>query len=159
MPGISPDSGWLLLSEHPLKELFGQRCCWAPHLFCRLEHAIDGTGMHTQSCVGIVMSHLEILKVFHPIGHTNFKDWQPSFMAEKTPLFKHLLVVLLGSFCSGVNDIPGNFFSDTIMGTDGNVSLQEANCMLLMTFEIAFLVVAFHGSHWDGLNLLSGSIC
>ena len=57
-------------------------------------------------------------------------------MAERPPLFKYLLVVMLGSFCQGVSDHPGNFLSDAILGTDGNVSFKAVNWMLFMTFGI-----------------------
>ena len=79
-------------------------------------------------------------------------------MAERTPLFKHPLVVLFDSFYPGFCDSPGNFFSDAIPGTDGHVSLQAVNCMLFMTFRIGSLVVAFHRSHWDGQRCLSVSV-
>ena len=52
--------------------------------------------MDSQSHVGILMIHFEVVKVFHHVAHTNFKDWYLPLMAEGTPLFKHLLVVLLG---------------------------------------------------------------
>ena len=79
-------------------------------------------------------------------------------MAERTPLFKHPLVVLLGPFCPGVSDLPGNVFSDATLGTDGDVSLHAVNWMLFMTFGIVSLVVTFHRSHYDDLNLLGGFI-
>ena len=78
-------------------------------------------------------------------------------MAERTPLVKHLLVVLFGSFWPGVSDFPGNFLSDATLGTNGDVSLQNVNWMFFMTFGIASFGVAFHGGHCDGLNLLGGS--
>ena len=110
-----------------------------------------------QSCVDIVMSHLEIVQVIHQGADTNFKDWYPSFIAERTPLFKHPLVVLLGTSGSGISDFPGNFLSDATLGTNGNVSTQAVYWMLFMTSGIASWVVAFHRNHCDGLNLLSGS--
>ena len=78
-------------------------------------------------------------------------------MAERTPLFEHLLVVQLSSFFPGVSDFLGTFFSDAPLDTDGDVSLQAVNWMLSMTFGIASIFVAFHRSHCDGLNLLSCS--
>ena len=68
-------------------------------------------------------------------------------MAERTPLLKNLLAVLLGSFCTGVSHSPGNFFSDATLDTEGDVSLKAVNLMHFMTFGIASLVAAFHRSH------------
>ena len=79
-------------------------------------------------------------------------------MAERTPLLKHPLVVLLDPFCPGFSELPGNFLFDVTPGTDGNVSLQAVSWMLSITFGIASLVVAFYRRHWNGLSLLSTSI-
>ena len=116
---------------------------------CRLEYATDGTGMHAQSCEGIIISPLEEVKIFHQDAYMNIKDWKPLFslfMAERKLLFKHMLVVLLGSFCPGVSDFPGSFFSDAIPGTYGDMSFQAVSWMLFMTFGIGSLVVTFHRS-------------
>ena len=68
-------------------------------------------------------------------------------MSERTPPFKHLLVVHLGSVCPGVSALPGNFLLDATPDIGGDVSLQAVNLMFLMTFVIASLVVAFQRSH------------
>ena len=65
-------------------------------------------------------------------------------MAERTPLFKHPLVVLLGASCPGISDFPGTLLSDSTLGTDGGVSHQAVNWMFFMTFGITSWVVAFH---------------
>ena len=98
--------------------------------------------MHSH--VGIVISYLEV-KVFHQVAHTNF-NISRTLTAEGTLLFKHLLVVLLGSFCPGVSDFPGNFFSDAIPGTDDNVSLHTVDWMFFMAFGLLLWLLHSIGS-------------
>ena len=57
------------------------------------------------------------------VSHTNFKNQYPTFTAEGTPLFKHLVVVHPVSFCPGISDHPGNLLLDPSTDTDGGVSL------------------------------------
>ena len=64
-------------------------------------------------------------------------------MAEKTPLSKHPLVVLLGSFCSGISVLPGHFFYDAIPGTDGDLNLQTVNLMFFV-WPLGLLPLLLH---------------